>query len=65
MGNLLATAPVRAVHLFPLATKGRWAGGLLLFDDTHSSSTSKHQRRNQASRAFVGLAVGEKLRADG
>ncbi len=59
----LASAPVRAVQLFPLATNGRWVGGLLLFDDIHLKLDTNAKDVMKRAAHAIGLAVGEKLRS--
>ncbi len=58
----LSSAPVRAVQLFPLATNGRWVGGLLLFDDIHLKLDANAKDVIKRAAHAIGLAVGEKLR---
>ena len=59
--GLLTNAPVRAIQLFPLATKGRWVGGVLLFDDTLLKLDPETHGAIKHVAHAIGLAVGEML----
>ncbi len=60
--GLLANAPVRAIQLYPLATKGRWVGAVLLFDNTLMKlDPDTHSAIKRVAHA-LGLAAGEMLR---
>jgi diguanylate cyclase (GGDEF)-like protein len=64
IGKLLATAPIRAVQLFPLATNGRWVGALLLFDDTLLKLDPQTRDALKRVAHTIGLALSGMLRRD-
>jgi diguanylate cyclase (GGDEF)-like protein len=61
----LASAPVRAVQLFPLPGNSRWIGGLLLFDDIHLQLDPSANDTVKRVAHAIGLAISEKFHADG
>ena len=63
MQPALSSTPVRTVQLFPLATNGRWVGGLMLFDDIHLKLDANAKDVIKRAAHAIGLAVGEKLRS--
>lgn len=58
---LLTSAPVPAAQLFPLASSGRWSGGLLLFDDIRLNLDAAANDAIKLVAHAVGLTVDEKF----
>ncbi len=59
-----ASLPVRAVQLFPLATNGRWAGGLLLFDNIHLKLDAAATETIKRAAHSIGMVVGGNFRVE-
>ncbi len=59
-----SSSPVRAVQLFPLATNGRWTGGLLLFDNIDFKLDAAATETVKRAAHSIGMAVGASLRVD-